>query len=156
MSDKYKISLECNEQALAKIIAAGLKSGATVTNMEAVASEQPKPLVTRPSLTLAAEPQRVAIQPRPRTKIRSPKMVSGWDVYQTMISEFHPHSSFKSRDLKKACLDAGFEVSGNSAAAHIHRFLHAGLIKRTGGTHKGGYTYEVGRIVTPTEFGSRR
>jgi len=155
MSDKFKITLLASKAALAELIATGLDKHATITGIEAVAApETPKATVvpqTRQTVTASA-PQTLGFDRSPKSRVRSPKIVSGWDAYQVMIDAFHPQKSFGSRDLTAEIRRSGHDISGNAAAAHLCRFLAKGLIERIGGNRVQGHTYRCKKPVTPMEF----
>src|SRR6056300_403133 len=106
MTDNYIITLECSKDALGELIATGLERHATITNIVAATKPEPKPVhrvtVQVPDPEPASQPVLRGVYhpgPRPRSRIVSPKKVSGWDVYQIIVGSFHPQKTFKSKDL---------------------------------------------------------
>ena len=166
MSKNYIITLECSKDALAELIATGLERHATITIVEAAVEQEPAPQPEpRPvhRVTVQARPKR-APEPvlrgtyydGPRSRISSPKKVSGWDIYQVVVDCFHPQKTFRSRDLREECKRAGFDVSQNSASAHLARFREADLVKKVGGNRMNGLVHTVCPVVTRSEFDRRR
>jgi len=163
MTDNYIITLECSKEALGDLIATGLERHATITNIVAATKTEPKPVhrvtvqVPEPQPKPAPQPVlRGAYHPGPRSRIVSPKKVSGWDVYQVIVGSFHPQKTFRSKDLRMECKRAGYDVSHNSASAHLLRFRDAGLVTKVGGDRTNGFVHTVNRVVTRTEFERKR
>ena len=164
MSKNYIITLECSKEALAELIATGLERHAKITSVEAAvqptATPEPRPVhrvtvQTRPRRTPTPSLREILDSP-PRSRINSSKKISGWDVYQIIVDCFHPQKTFKSKDVREECKRAGFEVSHNSASAHLNRFRSVGLIKKIGGDRMNGFVHTVGPVVTRSEFERRR
>jgi hypothetical protein len=165
MTDNYIITLECSKDALGELIATGLERHATITNIVAATKPEPKPAhrVTvqvpdeKPKPEPASQPVlRGVYHPAPRSPITRTRKVSGWDVYQIIVGSFHPQKTFRSKDLLKECRRAGYDMTLNSTASHIHRFREAGLITKIGGDRVNGFVHSVNRVVTRTEFERRR
>lgn len=170
MSKNYIITLECSKDALAELIATGLERHATITKVEAAIEQKPEPAPapqpeSRPvhRVTVQARPKRApqpvlrgAYYDGPRSRISSPKKVSGWDIYQVVVDCFHPQKTFRSRDLRMECKRAGFDVSQNSASAHLNRFRASGFVKKVGGDRMNGFVHTVCPVVTRSEFERRR
>jgi len=156
MSEKYIITLECDKNALAELIATGLERHATITKVEAaqqdlvsvklsaVAGSKPAP---EPVLRGAFYPGNPAKQEKP--KVRN---ITCWQLYKVAVDTYYPQKTFKSRELANEARRIGLTVTDSAAAAHLFRLHEAGVVRRVGGNNSLGYVYSIARDIGKQEL----
>lgn len=160
MTDVYKITLLADQQALADLIAVGLKKGAMVQQIMCVtdprpdAYEEPKmPVQKRPHV--ATRNMAVAMKTPPKPK---PPHLSSELVYNVLTHHFAPEKPFKVADLAdKINAEIGSKYQGytrDRVSAHVSKFHETGLIKRLSGSMFEGYVYHYEKQVPPGQFRS--
>ena len=153
--NNYLITLECNQSALAKLIAAGLENDAVVTDMRLKVSEAVNEL-PQPAAPVARQDDPVATQRFGKSGRKlgfaSPKMATKWDVYRVMVDEFYPGKQFRGKDLDIQCKRRGMKLGCNAAAAHLHKFRASNVVQKIGGHKKTGFVHVVNRVMTKVQL----
>tara|TARA_Y100000114_G_scaffold20177_2_gene16197 strand:- start:293 stop:901 length:609 start_codon:yes stop_codon:yes gene_type:complete len=157
MTDVYKITLLADQQALADLIAVGLKKGATVQQIMCVTDPRPDTYEATKKLPVQRRPHEIThkIPPVGTARPKPPHLTSEL-VYNVLTQHFAPKQTFKVAELTEkinAQIQSKYQgYSRDRVSAHISRFYEMDLIKRVSGSIFEGYAYQYEKVITPGEL----
>jgi len=130
MPRKFEITLTCDLQALAQVIAFGLNNGAAITNVTGI--EEQAPLLDVAPL-FDKRGYEIPTQPEPKKDRQGKKFkhqVTGYKVYDALAGQFMLTDTFDGNEALDIVREVYPNVTPGSVSGHLSRMEKAGVINR--------------------------
>lgn len=154
MSDKFKITFECNGDDLGAIIIAAIRENGNLIDVASIGNPH-RQMASEdlPNLELPLALKDIK-QPKLRKTIRKKK---GWtknatafEIYQAIVDAFPYSKEFTSKCVGHELEKRGIEVS--TPSGHMTHMTNMGVLRRVGGDGNVGWIYQIAKNVTENQF----